>query len=95
MSKCGAISVKLFIEITSRLVSSPVNLFNIFRTPPEGCFYTFAKNSIIDFDHVLKYKSFLFHPKSFQEPLASRDVLKICSKFTGEHPCRSAISIQS
>ena len=24
-----------------------------------------------------------------------RDVLKICSKFTGEHPCRSGISIKS
>ena len=23
-----------------------------------------------------------------------KDVLKICSKFTGEHPCRSMISIK-
>ena len=27
----------------------------------------------------------------FKQPL--RGVLKICSKFTGEHPCRSVISI--
>ena len=30
------------------------------------------------------------HPEVFLE----KDVLKICSKFTGEHPCRSAISIK-
>ena len=29
-------------------------------------------------------------PEVFQE----KGVLKICSKFTGEHPCRSAISIK-
>ena len=29
------------------------------------------------------------HPEVF----LGKDVLKICSKFTGEHPCRSAISI--
>ena len=28
------------------------------------------------------------------EVLLRRGVLKICSKFTGEHPCRSAISIK-
>ena len=30
------------------------------------------------------------HPEVFR----GKDVLKICSKFTGEHPCRSAISIK-
>ena len=30
------------------------------------------------------------HPEVFLR----KDVLKICSKFTGEHPCRSAISIK-
>ena len=30
------------------------------------------------------------HPEVFLE----KGVLKICSKFTGEHPCRSAISIK-
>ena len=28
------------------------------------------------------------------EVLLEKDVLKICSKFTGEHPCRSVISIK-
>ena len=31
---------------------------------------------------------------SCPEELLRNDVLKICSKFTGEHPCRSAISIK-
>ena len=35
-----------------------------------------------------KYRS--SHPKVF----LVEDVLKICSKFTGEHPCRSVISIK-
>ena len=30
------------------------------------------------------------HPEVFLE----KGVLKICSKFTGEHPCRSAISMK-
>ena len=30
------------------------------------------------------------HPEMFLE----KDVLKICSKFTGEDPCRSVISIK-
>ena len=30
------------------------------------------------------------HPEVFLR----KDVLKICSKFTGEHPCRSVISIK-
>ena len=30
------------------------------------------------------------HPEVF----LGKGVLKICSKFTGEHPCRSAISIK-
>ena len=31
---------------------------------------------------------------SHREVLLRKDVLKICSKFTGEHPCRSVISIK-
>ena len=37
---------------------------------------------------VEKYRS--SHPEVF----LGNGVLKICSKFTGEHPCRSAISIK-
>ena len=33
-----------------------------------------------------------FTSVNFQKPL-EKGVLKICSKFTGEHPCRSVISI--
>ena len=31
---------------------------------------------------------------SHPEMLLAKEVLKICSKFTGEHPCQSAISIK-
>ena len=31
---------------------------------------------------------------SHLEVFLRKDVLKICSKFTGEHPCRSAISVK-
>ena len=38
----------------------------------------------------------LFHDKQKQPPelFLENGVLKICSKFTGEHPCRSMISIK-
>ena len=36
----------------------------------------------------LKYRN--SHPEVF----LSKDDLKICRKFTGEHPCRSAVSIK-
>ena len=31
---------------------------------------------------------------SHAEMFLGRDILKICSKFTGEHPCRSAVALQ-
>ena len=45
--------------------------------------FLFAENLVDD-----KYRS--SHPEVFLR----KGVLKICSKFTGEHPCRSAISIK-
>ena len=42
----------------------------------------------INQQHIIIFRS--SHPEVFLE----RDVLKICSKFTGEHPCRSVISIK-
>ena len=39
--------------------------------------------------HALKANCRSSHPEVFLE----KGVLKICSKFTGEHPCQSAISI--
>ena len=38
--------------------------------------------------YLTSYRS--SHPEVF----LGKGVLKICSKFTGEHPCRSAISIK-
>ena len=64
-------------------------------------FDSFLRTALIDTCFTLKSQlfsnasSFSFsiirssHPEVFLE----KGVLKICSKFTGEHPCRSAISI--
>ena len=38
--------------------------------------------------------SFIFSRNTPPEVLLGKDVLKIYSKFTGEHPCRSVVSIQ-
>ena len=38
--------------------------------------------------NVLKYRT------SFLDVFVGKGVLKICSKFTGEHPCQSVISIK-
>ena len=46
----------------------------------------------MDFDIVELLLIKLFLSKDLQKQ-SSRGVLKICSKFTGEHPCRSIISI--
>ena len=42
---------------------------------------------------MLTLSSSMFR-SSHPEVLLGKAVLKICSKFTGEHPCRSAISIK-
>ena len=38
--------------------------------------------------NVLKYRT------SFLDVFVGKGVLRICSKFTGEHPCQSVISIK-
>ena len=47
-----------------------------------------VKNCHFYFTEFTKYRS------SRQEVFLRKDVVKICSKFTGEHSCRSAISIK-
>ena len=49
--------------------------------------YELVNNFNCDFNLLMARSS---HQEVFQE----KGVLKICSKFTGEHPCRSAISIK-
>ena len=53
------------------------------RFPPQGFFFP-----IISLLEKLIYRS------NHQEEFLEKDVPKICSKFIGEHPCRSAISIK-
>ena len=43
---------------------------------------------------ILKAKWFLRYLDGIIQKQPSRGVLKICSKFTGEHPCRSVILIK-
>ena len=53
--------------------------------------------------YILYFGSLLYHNEKFkrsyirssrQELFLGKGVLKICSKFTGEHPCQSVISIK-
>ena len=53
---------------------------------------TIKLKKVMDFDIVELSLIKLFLSKDLQKQ-SSRGVLKICSKFTGEHPCRSIISI--
>ena len=45
-------------------------------------------------NHINKFKVLSYFSSSHPEEFLIKGVLKICSKFTGEHPCRSAISIK-
>ena len=54
-------------------------------TQPQG---KYEKASFVVFFFFTESRS--SHPEVFPR----KDVLKICSRFTGEHPCRSAISIK-
>ena len=49
--------------------------------------FTFLYFLFLRFMHL---EAAIQHPEVFSR----KDVLKICSKYTGEHPCRSAISIK-
>ena len=42
---------------------------------------------------TLKIKTFIYR-SSHPEVFLKKGVLKICSKFAGEHPCQSVISIK-
>ena len=42
---------------------------------------------------VLLFYKYIIHRNSHLEVFLRKGVLKICSKFTGEYPCRSVISI--
>ena len=44
--------------------------------------------------HPWAYNGIHFSKSSDPEVFLRRGVLKICNKFTGEHPCRSVISIK-
>ena len=61
--------------------------------PMESMFWSIrsANTSVsIVFNLIFRYNARSSRP----EVLLGKDVLKICSKFTGEYPCRSVISIK-
>ena len=55
----------------------------ILRHDDEGFWFTIKCQTI-----------YPFIQRSTPEVLLGKGFLKICSKFTGEHPCRSVISIK-
>ena len=86
----SAISIKLKLTFFENRASArvfsctfatyfPKHLF--LRTPLKGCFWTLLK---------IPDRARSSHPDVF----LGKGVLKICSKFTAEHPWRSAISIK-
>ena len=86
----SAISIKLKVTFFENRASArvfsctfatyfPKHLF--LRTPLKGCFWTLLK---------IPDRARSSHPDVF----LGKGVLKICSKFTAEHPWRSAISIK-
>ena len=52
-----------------------------------------VKNHILRQNWIFRHTSCI-NRSSRPELFLGKGVLKICSKFTGEHPCRSAISIK-
>ena len=64
--------------------------FNLIRI----MFLSYTHQSIDLYGKSIEW--FLYHSfrSSHPEVFYEKDVLKICSKFTWEHPCRSAISIK-
>ena len=61
----------------------------------QSCY--FQKKICISGNNIYKLHTFLpviIIRSSHLEVFLGRGVLKICSKFTGEHPCQSAISIK-
>ena len=92
-----------FIEISLRHGYFPVNLLHILSTKVVGGLSTIMKD-LMAYNRILKlelntywevcliknYNNRSSHPEVFFR----KGVLKICSKFTGEHPCQSVITIK-
>ena len=93
--------LKNFIEITLRHGCPPVTLLHIFRTPFQwNTSEWLLLNSQIVGSHFRITSAYIMRPPGYiqkqrrLEVFLKKDVLKICSKFKGEQPCRRAISIK-
>ena len=70
-------------------------LGKIFVKKRYNCSWDFLRrNRRLRFLKNLKKHHLSFDRSSHSEVFLEKGILKICSKFTGEHPCRSVISIQ-
>ena len=57
-------------------------------------FQTFVQNRVVEIRKKHLARKLGLFRRSCPNVFLRKDVLKICSKITGEHPCRSAISIK-
>ena len=65
-------------------------LFMRFRTDKFGMF----RVEISSYDYIVHRALYVIYRSSHPEVFLGKGILKICSKFTGEHICRSVISIK-
>ena len=78
-----------------RQISRRNNIFyHLIRTCT--CVYQGVRYKSISksFAHVLNDDSYGYYRSSHPEVSLGKRILKICSKFTGKHPCQSVISIK-
>ena len=70
----------------------------LLRTPLDGCFWTFSvtyfecSSKFTYHIEIILYLLEIIFRSSHPEVFLRKGVLKVCSRFTGEYPCRSVIS---
>ena len=77
-----------FRNISGRFIQNCMKIVRFHKISiPENIFVIIEQN-------VLKFCKSVYFRRSYSEVFLRKGVLKICSRFTGEHPYRSAISIK-
>ena len=91
---CNFIKKEALAQLFSCEICRTFKKISFYRTPPGGCFFT-------DFHDHLKFYIFIkaklrlnILRSNRPEVILRKGVQKICSKITGEHPCRCVISIK-
>ena len=81
-----------YFDHHSQIFKTYCNFSHTFHSP-----YVETEKFANDIDNIIFFSeniTFSHSRSSHSEMFLGKGVLKICSKFTGEHPCRSAISIK-